>query len=65
MAEYFLKKYDRSRGGTLTKTEEMIIFLRYVGDTGFQSNVGQDVGVHQTTVSITVAAVMDAIVRQA
>lgn len=34
--------------------------IRNVGDLGFQSSVKEDVSAHQTTVSITVAAVMDA-----
>jgi hypothetical protein len=29
----------------------MKIFLRYMGDPGFQSGVAEDLGVHHTTVS--------------
>lgn len=43
----------------------MRIFLRYAEDLGFQSGVKEDFGEHQTIVSITVASVMDAIVRKA
>lgn len=42
----------------------MRISLRYVGDPGFQSGVAEDIGVHQTTVYLTVATVSDAIVRK-
>lgn len=34
--------------------------IRNVGDLGFQSSVREDVGAHQTTVSITASAVIDA-----
>ena len=31
----------------------MEVFLRHIGDPGFQVGVGEDIGIHQTTVSKT------------
>ncbi|KAJ8932433.1 hypothetical protein NQ318_023651 [Aromia moschata] len=39
------------RGGAICNVDKMKIFLRYVGDPGFQTGVGEDIGVHQTSVS--------------
>lgn len=52
------------RGGALTNDEKMRIFLRYIGDPGFQTGVGEDIGVHQSTVSLIVATVMAAIIQK-
>lgn len=60
----FLRDEFESRGGALRATAKIRIFLRYVGDPGFQSGVAEDIGVHQTTVYLTVATVSDAIVRK-
>ncbi|XP_018565377.1 putative nuclease HARBI1 [Anoplophora glabripennis] len=64
LAQHFLGDEFENRGGALTTTEKMRIFLRYVGDPGFQSGVGEDIGVHQSTVSLTVSSVIDAIIRK-
>ncbi|KAK9877467.1 hypothetical protein WA026_018575 [Henosepilachna vigintioctopunctata] len=44
----FLEKSDTCGGG-ISRRQQMEIFLRFVGDAGFQSGVAQDVGVHHTT----------------
>lgn len=54
LADYFLPQYMETRGGALSNVEKMRTFLRYVGDPGFQVGVGEDIGIHQTTVSQTV-----------
>lgn len=54
LAEHFLGEYFETRGGALSSLQKMKIFLRYMSDPGFQSGVGEDVGVDQTTVSRTV-----------
>ena len=40
----------------------MEVFLRYVGDPGFQTGVRKDMGIHQSTVSRTFATVVEAII---
>jgi hypothetical protein len=51
IASHFLgNEWDR-RGGGLSPKMQMQIFLRYMADPGFQTGVGEDVGVVQTTVS--------------
>jgi hypothetical protein len=44
--------------------EEQKIFLHYVGDSGFQSGVAEDLGVHQTTVSKVIADIATKIVEK-
>ena len=39
-----------TRGGALTTKQQMEVFLRHVGDPGFQEGVGEDIGIHQSTV---------------
>ena len=53
LAEHFLGVKAENRGGALSNVTKMKIFLRCIGDPGFQTGVGEDVGVHQTTVSKT------------
>ncbi|XP_058833434.1 putative nuclease HARBI1 [Topomyia yanbarensis] len=64
LVELFLADYDETRGGALSNTHKMKCFLRYVGDPGFQG-IGEDLGVHQTTVCKTVWNVCQAIVGKA
>ena len=65
MAEYFLGENTETRGGALTNKQRMEVFLRHVGDPGFQTGVGEDIGIHQSTVSRTFATVVEAIVAKA
>lgn len=44
---------------------KMEIFLRYLSDPGFQTGVGYDIGVDQSTVSKTFSEVLDKIVEKA
>ena len=37
----------------------MEVFLRYIGDPGFQDGVGKDIMTHQSTVSRAFASVRD------
>ena len=39
--------------------------MRHVGDPGFQTGVGEDMGIHQNTVSRTFATVVESIVAKA
>ncbi|KAK9880724.1 hypothetical protein WA026_013047 [Henosepilachna vigintioctopunctata] len=48
LAAKFLEESD-TRGGGISRKQPMEIFLRFVGDPGFQSGVAQDVVVHRTT----------------
>ena len=43
----------------------MEVFLRHVGDPGFQTGVEKDMGIYQSTVSRTFATVVEAIVAKA
>ena len=44
----------------------MELCLRHVGDPGFQTGVGKDMGIHQSTVSsLTFTTVVEAIVAKA
>ena len=43
----------------------MEVFLRHVGDSSFQTSVGEDMGIHQNTVSRAFATVVEAIVAKA
>lgn len=55
---------EETRGGAICKTDKMKIFLRYVGDPGFQTGVGEDIGVHQTSVSKVVTQVADQMIEK-
>lgn len=54
LAEYFLPEYEETHSGALSNLNKMKIFLRYMGDPGFQVGVGEDIGVDQATVSRTI-----------
>ncbi|XP_058820952.1 putative nuclease HARBI1 [Topomyia yanbarensis] len=54
LADTFLGEYTETRGGALNNVQKMKCFLRYVGDPGFQVGVGEDLGVHQTTICKTI-----------
>nr|CAH7714155.1 unnamed protein product [Callosobruchus chinensis] len=43
----------------------MKVFLRYIADPGYQNGVGEIIGIHQSTVSKTIAKVMDKILQKA
>jgi hypothetical protein len=57
LADTFLGDTDETRGGALSRKGKIEVFLRYVGDPGFQVGVGEDKGVPQSTVSRTVREV--------
>ncbi|KAK9888684.1 hypothetical protein WA026_000914 [Henosepilachna vigintioctopunctata] len=63
LATQFLEESD-TRGAGISRREQMEIFLRFVGDPGFQSFVAQDVGVHRTTANKTTRYVMSRVVEQ-
>lgn len=54
LAACFLPEYFETRGRALSNDEKMKTFLRYAGDPGFQVGVGEDLGIHQSTVSRTI-----------
>lgn len=51
ISNHFLPDDTETRGGAIPKVEKMKTFLRYIGDPGFQVGVGEDIGIHRTTVS--------------
>lgn len=65
LSNHFLEEREETRGGALSSLQRFQVFLRYVGDPGFQTGVGEDIGVHQSTVCKTFASVMQQIVGKA
>ena len=65
MSEYFLGENTYPRAGALNNKQRMEVFLRHVGDPGFQTGVGEDMGIHQSTVSGTFVTIVEAIVAKA
>jgi hypothetical protein len=61
----FLDHNEETRRGALTDKQKMEIFLRYVGDTGFQSGVAEDLGVDEKTMSEVIADIATKIVEKA
>ncbi|KAK9879695.1 hypothetical protein WA026_006755 [Henosepilachna vigintioctopunctata] len=53
LAAQFLEE-SNTRGGGISRRQQMEIFLRFVGDPSFQSGVAQGVGVHRTTANKTI-----------
>lgn len=64
-AYFFGTEKTETRGGAITNLLKLKAFLRLVGDPGFQVGIGQDLGIHQTTVSKIIVEVMDAILGKA
>lgn len=64
LVDFFMDAGEETRGGALSTKQRMQIFLRYMGDPGFQNGVGEDIGVHQTTVSKTINAVANKILEK-
>ena len=66
MSEYFLGENTETRGGALSNKQRMEVFLRHVGDPGFQTGVGENMGIPQSTVSGTYfATIVEAIFAKA
>ena len=65
LAEYFLGESGETRGGALSNKARMKIFLRYLADPGYQNGIGEEIGVHQTTVSKVINSVVSKIVEKA
>ncbi|CAH1993151.1 unnamed protein product [Acanthoscelides obtectus] len=64
LANHFLDDNEdpvETRGGALSPTRKMEIFLRNLGDPGFQQGVAVDLDVNQSTVSRTLITVSEAI----
>lgn len=49
LAQHFLGVTHERRGGALNSEQKIEIFLRYIGDPGFQSGMTEDVGVIRST----------------
>ncbi|XP_064644736.1 putative nuclease HARBI1 [Lineus longissimus] len=65
LATHFLPDSPEMRGGSLTNKESMETFLRYLSDPGFQVGVGEDKGIHQSTVCKTFSNVLTHVVAKA
>nr|CAH7762598.1 unnamed protein product [Callosobruchus chinensis] len=55
---------EETRGGAICNTDKMKIFLRYVGDPGYQSGEAEYIGDHQTSVSKVVTKVADQMIEK-
>ena len=55
---------QRTNEEALTRKQKLECFLRYVGDPGYQMNVGEQLSINQGTVSRTVHEVADKIVSK-
>ena len=64
MADHFLGEYNETRREALSNGQKMIIFMRYLSDSDFQSGIAEDVDIHQSTVSITFSQVLDTVIRK-
>ncbi|KAG8305818.1 hypothetical protein J6590_060832 [Homalodisca vitripennis] len=64
LAHAFLPENEETRGKALSPREKMEVFLRFVGDPGFQSGIGEDMGIHRTTVCKTIDSVLNNIVER-
>lgn len=64
LSDHFLGVSDETRGGALTNEQRFMIFLRYIGDPGFQTGVAEDLGIRQPTVSDTISHVSSKIVEK-
>ena len=64
LANIFLGNRDESRGHSLTRKQKLECFLRYVGDPGFQINVGEKMSVNQGTISRVIQEVAEKIVSK-
>jgi hypothetical protein len=58
---YFLGHHGETRGGALSPELKMKTLLKYLADPGFQSGIGEELGIHQFTVSKTITEVMHAV----
>lgn len=65
LAEEFLPESQETRGGALSRRKKMEIFLRFVGDPGFQSGIAEDIGIHRTTACKTINSVLNNIIEKA
>ena len=54
-----------TRGGAIKNIIKLKVLLKLVGDSGFQIEIGEVLGIHQITVSENIIEVMDAIVATA
>lgn len=50
LVENLLPIYGETRGGAVSNLQKIKCFLRYVGDPGFQTGVGEDLGLNQSSV---------------
>ena len=65
LSEHFLPHSDEKRGAKLSGKKQIEVFLRYLADPGHQLGVGKDKGVHQTTASKTISAVLSHVIEKA
>lgn len=47
-----------TRGGALSPVQKVEVTLRYLSDPGFQNSVSKETGIHQSTISKTIATVL-------
>ncbi|XP_061397459.1 putative nuclease HARBI1, partial [Musca vetustissima] len=57
LANYLFEESEERRGGALSNNDKIRLYLRFCADPGFQNGIATDIGVHQATVSRTIADV--------
>uniref|UniRef100_A0A8D9E4B2 Uncharacterized protein n=1 Tax=Cacopsylla melanoneura TaxID=428564 RepID=A0A8D9E4B2_9HEMI len=65
LGSHFLGDSHERRGGALSSKERMQVFLRYMGDPGFQKGIGEEIKIDQSTVSRTILHVSQKILEKA
>lgn len=65
LSNHFLEDSLETRGGALSSLQKMKICLRYLADPGYQSGIGEELGISQGTVSLTTDYVVNRIVDKA
>lgn len=63
-AYYFFGEVNETRGGALSNVQKLETTLRFLGDPGFQSGIGNDIGIHQCTVSRVITSTLNKIVER-
>lgn len=65
LANHFLGEEVETRGGALSPVQKMKVFLRFLADPGFQSGIGEELGIHQSSVSRTITYVLNCVLDKA
>lgn len=62
--DHFLQDSEDFRGGKINNLTRMMVFLRFVGDPGFQIGIAEDLGISQSSVCRIVSEVAGKIMEK-